>query len=122
MSRKIEDYLHLYLGCECKYRTTAIENAQWEWGIVDVRTLHCVYTGLWEIKLILRPISDMTEEEVAVLIEFEKTNDLIPCPHFNNIHQTKHGEQLRLLLAKGFDLFGLIEAGLAIDKTKMNSL
>jgi hypothetical protein len=134
--KKIEDYLHLYLGCECKYRTTAIENAQWGWGIVDVRTLHSVYTGLWEIQLILRPLSNMTDgEKIFIISNYIKPGwtgkQLLEDNEDDwamRVRHIEHGEKsvyvskkkfepwlLKYLLSKGFDLFGLIEAGLAIE-------
>ncbi len=67
-----------------------------------------------KMKLLLRPLSDMTEEE---LFEFKKidigkypkAHDLIRCD----------AERVKYLLSKGFDLFNLIEANLAEDKTKL---
>lgn len=98
----------------------------------------------FEVKPILRPLSDMTEEEaveVAKLSEWE--------PHFRDVkvERTQYGdlvvrwdgcleggevfnatgaefycqEQFHYLLSRGFDLFNLIESGLAIDSTKQNS-
>ena len=54
-----------------------------------------------EPKLILRPLSDMTKEEKDQAFVLSKADEIV------------------YLLKCGFDLFGLIESGQAIDKTKM---
>ena len=129
--KELKDYLHLYLGCECKT----------PWGILrltrfDIKDKYKAWftTGFKEnekilyangcigksfqtssIKLILRPLSDMTEGEKSGL----KLN----LSQENNIDNPNavmwEFEQVRILLSKHFDLFGLIEAGLAIDKTTL---
>lgn len=62
-----------------------------------------------QVKPILRPLSDMTEEE-------EKATQAI-------VNEIGFGYELgasitRYLLSRHLDLFGWIDAGLAIDKTK----
>lgn len=88
-------------------------------------------------KPLLRPLSNITHIEVASLIgvydlAIEKAN--YESPFFqiqyrdeNNEQQFKHAylsqlspEQFLFLLSKGFDLFGLIDAGLALIKNKYN--
>lgn len=162
MDKKIEDYLHLYFGCEVfdsfkldgkEYSQTiklSVSNFQW---VCD-----CIVGG--RHRLILRPLSDMTEEEVLELCKtaspvifgdyrFAKW-EVERSPHeichwtvtnknsidYFNISSTdgdvdiyaKDGQpdptnidnNYRFwYLKKGFDLFGLIDAGLAIDKTKL---
>src|SRR6185369_5064909 len=67
-----------------------------------------------EIKLILRPLSDMTEEEMKC-IEITDKEFLIANLESGN-EPTLTADHLRYLLSKGFDLFGLIDDGLAINK------
>lgn len=91
------------------------------------------------IKLALRPLSDMTEKEARKLYSFRKT----PSYRFDGFEANNHSvlifykngngnrgsesfnkfypEQMKYLLdiPQYFDLFGLIDAGLAIDKTKI---
>jgi hypothetical protein len=86
MSKDIKDYLHLYLGCECINEEGKIGR----------------FSGIDVCKLLLRPLSDMTQEEFR-----------IDCNLINPV------ERFRFRLSKGFDLFGLIDAGLALDATKL---
>ena len=135
--KELKDYLHLYLGCECKT----------PWGILrltrfDIKDKYKAWftTGFKEnekilyangcigksfqtssIKLILRPLSDLNDEELKCLRSERKhlrgvhRNDLRFIINLN----TWSPEDIVFLLSKGFDLFGLIEAGLAIDKTTL---
>lgn len=96
-----------------------------------------------DCRLALRPLSDMTEEEARVILpDMPTENKLIEWGYYNEYSEgnvfyqyLKKAEDERLisiledslgvpehwlsLLSKGFDLFGLIDAGLAIDKTKI---
>lgn len=116
-----KDYLHLYLGCDIRNNITGTIvklNSGW---------LHELRSNSYELndwKLILRPLSDMTEEEAK------------DCHNLTTIQKSIDGKdvigyyrenepflepiQFAFLLSKHFDLFGLIDAGLAIDKTTLN--
>ena len=107
--------LALYLGCECQAstRTGTID-------IVNCRGFCIVSDGVYSwsepirnIKPILRPLSDMTEEEMREKHEAY----LSAC---KSLGLLAHGTaaDTRYLLSHHFDLFGWIPAGLAIDKTK----
>ncbi len=73
MEKKIEDYLHLYLGCECKSQgqekdgTLKLTGVSYEsmrdilWAYFDNEDDS--YAVAPDVCLILRPLSDMTEEE-----------------------------------------------------------
>jgi hypothetical protein len=157
-SKKLEDYLHLYLGCDVQadgnlvgkllgysargfkeddvmvFYTVQMSDDEDYWTVFnDDRSMD-------RIKPILRPLSDMTQEEA---IETTK-----PVVIYGNVRKyevyensfgkkvVSWGESMRekyvpqdetcyvprqfvFLLSKHFDLFGLIEAGIAIDKTKI---
>lgn len=130
--KKIEDYLHLYLGCEVKVpgaiaQLTAGLLADWDF----------LHHG---IKPILRSLIDMTEEEAReyaflymkrlgrdVPVKVSIENDAVKVTVGNENHcavlwpEGSYGqkpESLRYLLSKHFDLFNLIPEGLALDKTK----
>lgn len=141
MEKKIEDYLRLYIGCEiqapspdeefvqCKGLLTGI-HGEFEAEVqfydinnnVDEEPSYCPYD---RIKPLLRPISDMTEDEMFEMSEITgllQNENLIKAwvngSAFSlSIH--KMPELFTFLLKKGFDVFGLCEAGLAIDKTKL---
>lgn len=77
------------------------------------------------VKPILRPLSDMTEGELQecgnLVYDFSDDQSGLDL----NNHKLEDfllttSEQFHWLLKKGFDLFGLIPAGLAIDKTSIN--
>ena len=79
MSKQIKDYLHLYLGCECKTEEgkvgwfSGFDVCERDYGIVMITVRFPEQSEEWtvlndneecdRIKLILRPLSDMTAEE-----------------------------------------------------------
>lgn len=175
MEKNIKDYLHLYLGCEVN-----IEKYYKQYHGILKGCKHngfCVQTDgdraeTWHneevpLQLLLRPLSDMTEEEMIAYLQilFSDVDDKIDADEFDLEMFYNDGgsmvdgdievganiscrcyegqiairncgstflfddsgeltrvinipEGIRLLLSKHFDLFGLIESGLAIDKTK----
>lgn len=128
----IKDYLHLYLGC---------------WGCLDIGAAphFTIYdNGNWALsgglyheimssdsmsfKPILRPLSDMTDEEKIKALEAMdepimyaewdfKLSDGFIVAHSNPF--SIKPKCFAYLLSKHLDLFGLIEAGLALDKTNL---
>lgn len=125
MSKEIKDYLHLYLGCEAEIEfidsakgRTKLECAHVQ-GVLTPELVKMVKS----CKPILRPLSDMTEEEFE---DFKKIADsdfckmtVIDAASKDGITRLAHKfNATAYLLSKHFDLFGLIESGLAIDKTK----
>lgn len=116
--KDIKDYLHLYLGCEIydsyNDRTGILKGITKDSVLIDHKTSWRL--DFDEVKPILRPLSDMTEEEK---IEYGETfKEVKPFFGGDSVYFESH-ETVRWLLSKHFDLFGLIEAGLAIDGTKM---
>lgn len=132
MEKKIEDYLHLYLGCECdidegEFPATTLPLC----GVTESRAIigrHALkLVELKDVRLKLRPLSSMTEDEKIKWSEetepeIKKQSDAYKLRWFwiqfaNDGKYTP--EQFTWLLSKHFDLFNLIEAGLAIDKTTL---
>ena len=130
-SKRIEDYLHLYLGCEIigtyddqsggKGYLTGVTNGGHECEIQFIREdginveEEPQFNEAKEVKLILRQLGDMTDEERAQKDRLKNMEDNYTSawePLMNR------AESIRYLLSKHFDLFGLIPAGLAIDKTQ----
>lgn len=168
MSKQIKDYLHLYLGCECKTEEgkvgwfSGFDVCERDYSITMITVRFPGQSEEWtvlndneecdRIKLILRPLSDITNEDYKAigghgfggsstkelwLDQFEqfeerpafgqgKKNEVDKPQMVKNKvreglqlkHYTFSPEAFRYLLSKGFDLFGLIDAGLALDKTK----
>lgn len=149
MEKKIQDFLHLYIGCEAILTTN-----HWFTPEGDKKVIITGYFGgeypyafytrgdnvsgndqVKYFKPLLRPLSSMTEEEMLEYARIERPETskvelkgekvwsfyddgesfykwiahslMKPIP-----------DQFRYLLSRGFDLFGLIDAGIAIDKTQ----
>lgn len=127
--KKIEDYLHLLIGCNVKLTGGAIFKLvgikpmqakpiergiqtfavlQHEDSIIDILAYHCAP--------ILRPLSSMTEEDQRNLSRIDRAF----AERYSNDQERAfliEAQKIQYLLSKHFDLFGLIEAGLAIDAT-----
>lgn len=70
-----------------------------------------------DVRPILRPLSDMTADES------EQHRRLMVPPTPVHLHLlSESSESFRYLLSRHFDLFGWIEKGLAIDKTKIETI
>lgn len=136
--KKIEDikpYLKYYLGQQHRYRYVDQEPGHWIiWSeLTPLRLTRLDDLSIDGIQLQLRPLSSMTEEEIIAVNRFtdpdfnptkEQTekalqalkediiyltfDDLEPAVVFSITHY---------LLSRGFDLFNLIESGLAISTT-----
>ena len=130
MEKKIEDYLHLYLGSEATVCAGDIDidgigllvkidtNYGQKTAIVE-KGKFCSEVGVEFIKPILRPLSDITKKEKKEMVDTQEKLVIHGYDKPVNL-LVDSGETFRYLLSKGFDLFGLIEAGLAIDKTKLD--
>jgi len=136
--------LALYIGCDVEwlgergYNLAGVNTAD-QWfnpvGLVCSNGL-TIWTPERAIKPILRPLSDMTEDEarsvwgkcygddfgdgecllhLIATVDSDERND----SEFDVLLGYPDG--WRYLLSRHFDLFGWIEAGLAIDKTKIET-
>lgn len=142
MTKNIKDYLHLYIGhlAEISQLSQRMVAYGFEDGQVKINGYFIdalEKESSFVIKPILRPLSDMTEEDKTILFrlafgaEHEYTSfGFSPVEQILLADKDKStrcavsltsipAEGVRYLLSRGFDLFGLIEAGLAIDKTKL---
>ena len=162
--KELKDYLHLYLGCEVmtnegkgKLISVGFNNKVLDIKISVDGDSECIE---W-FKLVIHPLSDMTEMEIIKLMTIiyksifgqcglisetnlitdENDNDKVgfTCKDDSNnrigvtvevdrgIEFSFNEDKLKVnqfectqwLLKNSFDLFGLIEAGLAIDKTTL---
>jgi hypothetical protein len=112
MSKKIQDYLHLYgtgvivFFDRQNWRVTEFRRKTVKGTRTDQSHSNEFYYH--ECRPILRPLSDMTDEE-RVYLGFSAMikDEIIWTP-----------EKYRYAISRGFDLFNLINEGLAIDKTK----
>jgi len=110
----IKKYIHLYYGQECRYDVNPCFP---EHGDVDSGFLRGVEEGhithAWPV---LRPLSDMTLQETKELVGIQEM--FLSNVHIQDRMQRMAAAETAYLLSRGFDLFGLIDAELAIDKTK----
>ena len=124
MEKDIKDYAHLYLGCEALVQFP--EDTDGIRCIIESVNVECIsfnniapdyYFDEPECGFmpILRRLSSMTEEEAKDLTDhgIEQLHDAI---HLKTHTLSFTPEDLLYLLSEGFDIFGLIDANLAIDK------
>ena len=126
MEKKLKDYLHLYIGCECIYNNKLYVltgtnkpylSTDTTFFRIDLRVKGKGFrestssTDMDKTKLILRPLSDMTSKE---------SDYILPEALEGKPTIIVNAASTAWLLSKHFDLFGLIDAGLAIDKSQLN--
>lgn len=114
----VKNYIHLYLGCEAIITDVRNDAPDEPWAAIgsritiDTMFLHYISEGKISVKIILRELNDMTEEENKEMVA---TQEKIIFKGYNLLVDS--GETCRYLLSKYFDLFGLIESDNAFDKT-----
>jgi hypothetical protein len=136
---EFKDVSHLYLPFELRPESGSTLtcfavindtfNRSHEIVVLNGNVSHRIQYGLW--KPILRPLSDMTHAELCEFVgqrfAFNYCNTVIEniSGSMFELHkflsQFSEYNSIPYLLSKGFDLFGLIPRGLAIDKTTIES-
>lgn len=149
---KLEDYLHLYIGChlnvEYGYEGTKKigiltgYDEVYGWQVFRPDVVLAPYIPVRDelIRPILRPLSDMTEEEysfVAQCLNMKTNENLIKIglpdrvTYIRGLMENKNllitkieglFQMFTYLLSKHFDLFGLHEAGLCYYKNEKREL
>ena len=129
--------LALYLGAECEVTYSPGGFEYYDNGgiyLISGGLINEYGKGEAAIKPILRPLSDMTEDEARNVYKITTGEDYPANDAKSEVFAVQDEEFLsaqmeigammgqpavwRYLLSRHFDLFGWIEAGLAIDKTK----
>lgn len=125
MSKEKKDicqYLHYYIGCEWKviqqageYRSGTYRTDYFNSGLLRELSMQNV-----QIKPILRKLSSISKNEQKRVDEIYE--DMGQPGAFDDVKfQIEVNAQItHYLLSKHFDLFGLIESELAIDKETLN--
>src|SRR6478609_9081431 len=107
MNKNIKDYLHLYLGSEYIIEYSYVKKRKTQINKISYGSYYTIIkrcdAGFSTVKLILRPLSDMTDEERNELKLNVVQGSLLENPY--EIMWTP--EQVRVLLSKHFDLFNL---------------
>jgi hypothetical protein len=141
MEKRLEHYLHLYLGCDVLldgkdlgrligysargigkedlmiFYTIQVSEDEDDWTVYnDDGSMH-------RIKPFLRPLSDMTDKEMLecgnLCYDFSNDKELNKW-QWKDFECLLMPEQWQWLLKRHFDLFGLIESRIAFDKTKFH--
>lgn len=136
MEKNIKYYIHMYLGCKVKYKEReyylegfhkhGIDYGH-NWIFIFNDADDCFWVGTKDIKLILRHLSNMSEEEWR---DIETNSSIIPDAWGYNLlrdefligtdklrcHWSIVNEALIELRKRGIDCDDLIESGLAIDE------
>lgn len=107
--KDIKDYLPFYIGCDC------IDSQ----GDIYKISYHLLQHYSSELKPILRSVRGLTDDEAhelgrLKLLEEGYTLGLGGEPSVHRYYYTPEG--MLWYLKKGFDIFGLIDAGLAEEK------
>lgn len=121
MTMELKDYLPLYIGQKVWTRHDALNNGDFQALTVSINNLFEILYKYKDSKLILRELSDMTEEEwekIKIIGDSEWGNTQPTDNRIKAIECTS--AQVAYLLSIGMDLFGLIPAGLAVDKKTLN--
>lgn len=115
--KDLRDLLHLYVGTQCQFKlrsTGRIFKRKLEASDIDPFFEGELYVF---VKPILRPLSDITHEEMGHIVEMASIM-LIPSYELDKISAA---QETKYLLDHGFDLFRLLDDELAIDRTKLES-
>lgn len=118
MERRIQDYIPYYIGQDVLIYHSDSEpiSATLEGydGASEMVICERVRYKPEQIKLQLRPLSDMTRDEV-------NDCDIIRCVNFSENQKDNQVQSdaaiTSFLIRQGFDVFSLIESGLALNKT-----
>ena len=114
MLKKIKDYLPIYIGRDIEYYCSTNGKTSYKklryTNIYDIT--RGINQGYYNVKLILRPLSDMTEYERK---EMSKQKHKFDTGNSISHAITDVAYKIEWAIKQGFDVFGLIEAGLAIS-------
>lgn len=139
----VKDFLPYYIGCQCI--TKSYDGIKKERTISFQLFGEMALTGKFgyhieSVKPILRRLDDMKEEEAKHLLRFKPEHEILKCEKTDKyisfqyrwldsiydsgygyseralgFHQLWKPQDFHYLLKQCFDLFGLIDAGVALD-------
>lgn len=136
---QVKDVLPYYLGSD--FRVRYVDSPEGSWTVwvklTALRLAKLDDESIEQIQLALRPLDSMTEEEAKEFIRIQDTGkdfhqkaaDKVIYSYDGNGDNGKifgvmyfkwsDPNQFHYLLSRGFDLFGLIESGAAIDSNTL---
>lgn len=117
--KEIKEYLPYYIGQRFRYRYVDWDKDSWSpWTILNGRDIEKMSDlSIDKIELECRKLSSMTEDESIEYVEIDRKYRLVKTADWAGVKM--EAEKTHYLLKKGFDLFGLIEKNLAIDKVSI---
>jgi hypothetical protein len=129
MKKELKDFLPFYLGCECERQGEPVPAKLTGISYDDTQKIWWTYfeneedgySILEDVRPILRSLSDMTEEEAT-------EGEIWGVWHDVNLMGEDWDtfgfspQNFKYLLSKGFDLFGLIESGLAVNAAELKTV
>lgn len=137
MDKQLKDYLHYYIG-HVDYRVKYIDGSSWTvWSkLTPGRYARAVEDhSVEKIEIVVRKLESMTEDEWQE-IRFHLSADIVAAvpiikwqdrPRWVVVLENRiQTNTLKFLdgielIKRGFDLFGLIDAGLAVDKDTLEN-
>jgi hypothetical protein len=113
--KNIEDYIHLY--CNGKTLVRWKESVDYE-DLLSHRLIHDLFdqANATDIKLILRPLDSMTEEEAKEVGWWDDWENRIAYAKDFKEDWMFSASNMLYLLKNGFDIFSLIPDGLALNR------
>ena len=129
MKKELKDYAPLYLGCKMQYASH--HEPQDELYTLRIDNLQeAIEFGDF---LVLRQLNNMTKMEKIIVFDYEMNHDTYADSKVKAVDTwiermdiTRFRKWLprtfKFLLSKHFDLFGLIECGLAVNATELNNV
>lgn len=121
MKKELKDYLHLYLGAKLRWQYYDYEEdciSIWQTLTASILNNIISDASVSRIDIALRPLSSMSAKE-AKEMSVQGIYNLVQVFGEKCEEISCTSEQFKELLFRHFDLYGLIEAGLAIDKTTL---
>ena len=136
---KIADYLKYYIGAPCSFGSEA---NGWIAVLDDVGGCSVKLNGVPkleyvsqdDVRPILRKLKDMTEEDAKGLLSLINPSAIYNSHNELAVYYSAPGvssgyypfdygypKQFHYLLSRGYDIFGLIPAGIAIDAKTLNT-
>lgn len=121
---KTRDVIHHYLGvAHCEFFHSVQTFLGTDINIRAVLTLSVLrryqFREIKHLKLILRPLSDMTTEEYHAYCRIELKATTAAKEAHEIQSRVFSPRTVIYLISRGFDLFGLIDSGEAIDATTL---
>lgn len=124
--KKLNDYLHLYMWQMVKVKYENICGHEDIHRLTPSKIADLMYAGIENCRLILRRFNSISEKEIDELLRTSECEVDDPVVRKEGWGMILGNDVplvwVPLLLRWGIDIFGLIDAGIAIDKKLVHEL